>query len=603
MASIRKNIRFYQPNDPYYWEVDNLPITDLLSNDITLENRLIHLENSLSGLGEAPQGTFSTGAITDLKAYAEALSGLDSNFGKIHVRPGKFVARVQMPATRESGWRMARDGVNYFNNEDFKGNGGLGSTVTGTNFVRETQGVARTAIIEFYSEPGGAAKTIDIPSFNDADFNSESPPAERLDLIYIKGSKSLDTDGDSPTTPAGYSQDSIPAASLGLIKGAYFRTDSAAGNRGNGPRFVNPPSWRDGRTTGMATGEIPANTTLAGFGTVPMPEDLINLAWHRNYDDATQEASNKTLTTQQVEKEAAFSVPVAYVRVPRGFIMGDPIPQENVIDIRPFFRTAELTYSERASIAAAVDPHGNNPIITQIHLERKWLNPLTQSVSTLQDQVKALQAWQEVQDVHLAKHDDEISQLQYDVDGPRTSGEDLAARVLALELSAIKGSGKVKVGVPQHVYFGTPQKVYAGVTGPGMPGVLGTKANKKSWNLGLVLNYKIIAVMFRAAAWHANGGRDLRAGYNPPTIYIEAPGAKPVGQSPRAMSTWGGTVTNGNMDKNAGSYHSFTMPVQQTLNGQCKISTWSDVSSVQPDYAGVHELFVDGYIYERVYSV
>ena len=50
MANIKRNIRYYQPNDPYYWEVDNLPLTDLLSNDVVLENRVNELEALLAGL-------------------------------------------------------------------------------------------------------------------------------------------------------------------------------------------------------------------------------------------------------------------------------------------------------------------------------------------------------------------------------------------------------------------------------------------------------------------------------------------------------------------------------------------------------------------------
>jgi len=51
MSDIKRNIRFYQPNDPYYWQVDNLPLTDLLANDIILENRIDDLETSLSDIG------------------------------------------------------------------------------------------------------------------------------------------------------------------------------------------------------------------------------------------------------------------------------------------------------------------------------------------------------------------------------------------------------------------------------------------------------------------------------------------------------------------------------------------------------------------------
>tara|TARA_R100000005_G_C4975805_1_gene187270 strand:+ start:436 stop:1482 length:1047 start_codon:yes stop_codon:yes gene_type:complete len=36
MVTVNENIRFYKPNDPYFYEVDNLPLIDLLENDKTL---------------------------------------------------------------------------------------------------------------------------------------------------------------------------------------------------------------------------------------------------------------------------------------------------------------------------------------------------------------------------------------------------------------------------------------------------------------------------------------------------------------------------------------------------------------------------------------
>jgi len=238
MVNIKKNIRFYQPNDPYYWEVDNLPLTELLSNDIILENRLKALEDALDGLGGSVSGTYSTGILTDLKAYSEPLSGTSSNFGKIFVRSGKFISRIQMPATRESGWRMMRDQDAVFNNESFDTPGSdMLSTTDLSPFVRNTQGMARTAVVEFYKNSDSTNKFISIPSFDAKDFNDSLPTSERLDLVYIKGSKPLDCDGDIPSTSDDYQQDHIPAASVGIIKGAYFRTDVAGGIHTNGTRF------------------------------------------------------------------------------------------------------------------------------------------------------------------------------------------------------------------------------------------------------------------------------------------------------------------------------------------------------------------------------
>lgn len=37
---IKENIRFFKPNDPYYYEVDNLPLIDLLNNDKILRDEI-----------------------------------------------------------------------------------------------------------------------------------------------------------------------------------------------------------------------------------------------------------------------------------------------------------------------------------------------------------------------------------------------------------------------------------------------------------------------------------------------------------------------------------------------------------------------------------
>jgi len=55
MTNVNTNIRFYQPNDPYYWEVDNLPLTDLVTNDLLLQSRIESLETTLGvGDGKSP---------------------------------------------------------------------------------------------------------------------------------------------------------------------------------------------------------------------------------------------------------------------------------------------------------------------------------------------------------------------------------------------------------------------------------------------------------------------------------------------------------------------------------------------------------------------
>lgn len=372
MANVNTNIRFYQPNDPYYWEVDNLPLTDLVTNDLLLQSRIESLETTLGvGAGKAATagkdgespGSFSTASLSDLKAFVEPLSGVGSRLGKVFVNPGRFTCRMQLPATRDSGWRMMRDKVVYFNNEYYlQVNQGSLPTTDVSPSVRQTQGVARTAVVEMLSE-----KSITLESFVDSDFNGGTAPSERVDLVYVQGSKSLDTDGDQPSTsPSFVQQGVIPETGLGVIKGAYFRTDSAAGINANGPRFVDGKSRSQGRITGMGIADMPNSSNYTKFGSVPMPEDLINYAWHANEDDGTQNLEfGLEWAAKQVTTAASFTLPVAYVKVPQGYQTGDPIDSANIVDIRPFLRSAELTYGERAAIAGSLDPNGFNPFITR----------------------------------------------------------------------------------------------------------------------------------------------------------------------------------------------------------------------------------------------
>jgi len=184
MANISTNIRYYQPNDPYYYEVDNLPLTDLLNNDIILEDRIKELEGIVTGFGSGTKGAFPIDAISDLKAYTEVED--PASWGKVFVRPGKFTARTQLPATRERGWRMMRDASDVFNNESFAqpSTGTLNTTTLSNDFVRQYRAIGRTAVHEFYPNVDLSDKSISIEAFKADEFNSASPPTERLRLDF-----------------------------------------------------------------------------------------------------------------------------------------------------------------------------------------------------------------------------------------------------------------------------------------------------------------------------------------------------------------------------------------------------------------------------------
>ena len=203
MTDINRDIRWYQPNDPYFYEVDNLPLVDLVNNDIALEERLLSLEYQLNNLGDTnTSGVVSFDSLKDLKAFS---IGEPGKYGKVFVQPGKFISRMSQPAERESGWRMIGDEASDFNNQS-------GKTTTGAspNDARESKMVARNAVVRFLPDDNGHPQSISIPTFKSGEFNSQAP-SERLDLVFIRAIGSMDT---------GKVQ-----ADLGIIKGAYFRTD------------------------------------------------------------------------------------------------------------------------------------------------------------------------------------------------------------------------------------------------------------------------------------------------------------------------------------------------------------------------------------------
>ena len=64
MVTIKENIRFYKANDPYYYEVDNLPLIDLLNNDKILRDEINTILTSTSNyITEATATTIVQNAI------------------------------------------------------------------------------------------------------------------------------------------------------------------------------------------------------------------------------------------------------------------------------------------------------------------------------------------------------------------------------------------------------------------------------------------------------------------------------------------------------------------------------------------------------------
>lgn len=508
VTNIKRNVRLYQPNDPYYWEVDNLPLTDLISNDIVLEDRVSALEEIVGKL-----------SYNDLKPYVEPLSGEPSKFGKVYVKPGKFISRMQLPATRETGFRLMRDLDELFNNEDIT-NPGTGSLVTTTDqkeFANETRGIARTAVVEFYQNSDLTDKGISIDSFDTTEFNYGAAPTERLDLIYIKAGKSLDTDGDDQTLATALKQNSFLPASIGVIKGAYFRTDPAAGVKSLGTRFDDQPQRLNGKIEGMAGSEIGTTTTIPEFGSIPMPEDLANFAWHKG----SINESNQTFISKQLQSIAGFCIPVAYVRVPFSHVEGNPLPVDSVIDIRPILRTAELTYNERAAVATSLQPNGNNPFVTKLHLDTV-ATPIKNLLDTTVTRVTATEATNQLQTSQITNIDSRLLQLQKDVSGTggalSPSSLNHEGRIARLEI----GARGIRVPVEVHKFLPQPITFYDGFS----DGPVGSRTSPRVFNItnAIPADYRNAARLVAAEFFvyiYNNGDVGSEAGGGP-TVYFKS---------------------------------------------------------------------------------
>mgnify|MGYP003652696515 CR=1 FL=1 len=117
-----------------------------------------------------------------------------------------------------------------------------------------------------------------------------------------------------------------------------------------------------------------------------MPDDVVNICFSRD------DIRNDLTDWAQRNRNASFFLPIAYVFVNDQYTPNNPIPQNWLYDIRPFFRTAELTLNERQSLAASVNPSVTNPVVTASYQEKRFEEEVdrTEGYSTLQAQVTAI---------------------------------------------------------------------------------------------------------------------------------------------------------------------------------------------------------------------
>ena len=377
---INKNIRYYLPNDPYYYEVDNLPLQDLLTNDERLQIQIDDLRSQL----DVTQGRASFG---ELKPFLS-----DGDPGRVFVNPGNFLARMDSASDRFTGLEETQD------NQDLSlPTADVKTTDAESNAQFLASGTARTSLVRLRLNEDGTVPSVPISAGNVEDYPADSdslPPAYRLDLVYVKAEKSEDQDGGTP--------------SLSVLRGAYFirGANGAFGRSGTDlPRYENTGTKSNPRTMIQDVNDVPpvlieAKTNPEDgkplFTTVPTA-DILNSKGYENTPlrqspDGTSINVSDLVDYVASQSNSSFGLPICYVLVPFNYIEGTALTEDNLIDIRPFFRSNELTLPERQAIATADAPNILNPFTTLRSINKKFAYEINRNFSagTIQSQIDQL---------------------------------------------------------------------------------------------------------------------------------------------------------------------------------------------------------------------
>jgi hypothetical protein len=252
-------------------------------------------------------------------------------------------------------------------------NGGLALPWHEANWIKKWRGVARTSIVDIQQE-----LSITIPPFLQDDFyyidesgvrKNLTSATQRIDLVFIY-SKPIDASAatiakfvDGATTPS-----KIYSPQLGIIKGAGVGLNldkrNYDSNKGLNSLLLQDT---DGNSliTPSISDELGENFGFSGIkGSFPSPDDLLNLA----------PALVDGLESDDINLLGQSILPIAYVVVKKNASLNAnsaPIlTTADIMDIRPFFRTTELTYNERSGLAAA-HPQISiaNPVATEFYVD------------------------------------------------------------------------------------------------------------------------------------------------------------------------------------------------------------------------------------------
>lgn len=473
-------VRYYKSNDPYYYEIDNIPIRQLEENILYLKqnieealsggdgeegtayltqnseldltkikqlraklvegrtigvnagkftarvndvygktNPLINLVRTSAGLGEPELGNpliipeFSTSwTNTDLDAVWESftdaatytsfnMNGLETAY-TFHQTPGSLGGAWEITTANDQGIFTGEGAGNYphyLTGElsnlirwPLQTQGPLSMislpdyTIRNLQnlhlaFVKMWSSAFRTAVVDF------PQSYIEVDPWSDNDYyyydengtkQTISGVEQRIDLLFaytmpidvssvaINDYTEIIGDSNSPLSPK-----QIIAPRLGIIKGAGVglsktivenQTDSIQTKEGVSDQgqagSLRILSNKNDQLTSSNYG-ITDSTGAKVHGSFPSPDDLINQA--ANLVLASETDRNALHLVGQT------ALPLAYIVVKKG---QTSILQTDIIDIRPFLRTTELAYNERAGIGSANPPLSfSNPAVGSFQLK------------------------------------------------------------------------------------------------------------------------------------------------------------------------------------------------------------------------------------------
>lgn len=298
-----------------------------------------------------------------------AYGGLDENDLGGNARYSPFIiTQALLWAKSEGGGESSILLPTYETTDDTNGWAKLPKTEN--YFIKAWRGVARLAIVDVDEEI-----EVEVPIFDPKDFSyvdedgnetAVNGVKQRIDLVFIY-SKPIDLSGVNILNKNG--KQTITKPTLGIVKGAGIKVRYEKSKEVSKDYLVpaqdailaNPADQFNENMgfTSTSSNDIPFDVR----GSFPAPDDILNIA----------PLLSEKLENTAYELVGQSILPVAYV-----FVQEDSqlILPSDVIDIRPFFRTAELAYNERAGIAAAFPQLSlANPAVgkAQLDLEVKKL--------------------------------------------------------------------------------------------------------------------------------------------------------------------------------------------------------------------------------------